>query len=146
MKTSQEGIELIKQFEGFVAAPYLCPAGKWTIGYGHVIGAHEDYTGKTIDETMGEALLAQDVVPCEQALEQWVRVRLRQASFDALVSFIYNVGVGAFRDSTLLKRLNAGAYREIPGQLRRWVNVRGEFNAGLARRRQAEADLFCKKT
>jgi lysozyme len=92
----------------------------------------------------GEILLDRDLAPAEGALRKWVVVPLTQNQFDALVCFIYNVGVGAFRESTLLHQLNSGKYDEVPAQLRRWNKEwdtkKRQFvvNKGLAIRREQE--------
>lgn len=139
MQISKEGIELIKDFEGFSAKAYQCSAGVWTLGYGSTDGVKN---GDKI--TLGEAekRLAQDLAYFEAEIDILVKVPLTQSQFDALVSFTYNVGVGALKKSTLLKRLNAGKYEEVPAQLMRWNKAGGKVLAGLVRRRQAEADLF----
>lgn len=145
MKTSPVGINLIKQYEGLSLTAYRCPAGVLTIGYGHT-GA-DVKEGQKIVEPFAETLLKGDLIHAEMAVGTLVKVPLNQNQFDALVSFVYNVGQGAFGYSTLLKRLNAGedpsmvAKQELP----RWVkDGDGKVLQGLVRRRSAEAELFCK--
>jgi lysozyme len=96
MQTSEQGLTLIKNFEGFSAKPYICPAGKSTIGYGHVIAAGEQFPGGEIDLNMEEILLKQDVIQREQAINCLIQVTLLQYQFDALISFVYNIGIQAF--------------------------------------------------
>jgi len=133
MHTSEQGIALIKRFEGFSATPYICPAGKNTIGYGHVIGAGEDFSGPVSEED-AEKLLQDDVKVPEQAVNRLVTAQLNQNQFDALVSLIYNIGAAAFQNSTLLRLINT----ENPAaseQFDRWVYAGGQKLDGLIARR-----------
>jgi GH24 family phage-related lysozyme (muramidase) len=131
---------LIKEFEGCELTAYVCPAGVLTIGYGST-GGHVT-PGKTITEAEAEALLLKDLTRFEKAVNELVKVPMTQGAYDALVSFTFNCGEGAFGESTLLRKLNAGedpnstAKTELP----RWTN--GGL-AGLVRRRAAEVELFC---
>lgn len=138
------GLDALRRHEGFSSVPYRDAAGHWTIGYGHKVAAGEDFASVT--EAQAMQLLAGDVNAAEDAVNALVRVPLTQAQFDALVSFVYNVGAGAFRSSTLLKVLNAGDYAQVPAQLARWRFVtRGGQKvelAGLVSRRSAEGALF----
>ena len=139
MKTSNTGIRLIKQFEGFRKDAYLCPAKVWTIGYGHtgnVLPSH------TISELQAEKLLQKDLERFERAVNELVKVNLNQNQFDALVSFVYNVGITAFKESTLLKVLNQGLYQKAGLQFGNWVHGGGKKLPGLIRRRKAEHQLF----
>jgi lysozyme len=140
MKTSDKGINLIKKFEGFSSVPYLCPAGKWTIGYGWTLGVNKD--SKPITETEATKLLADGLENYETGVLDCVDVDLQQCEFDALVSFAYNLGVHALRGSTLLKRLNEGKYEEAADQFLRWNKASGNVLAGLTKRREAERELF----
>src|SRR5215207_9583173 len=120
MKTSSKGLELIRFFEGLVLKAYPDPgsgAEPWTIGYGKTIGVTP---GMTCTQAQADAWLAWDVARFERAIERLVKVPLTQSQFDALVSFTFNVGERAFARSTLLRRLNAGAYAEIATQIKRW--------------------------
>ena len=140
MKTSILGLNLIKSFEGVRLLAYKCPAGILTIGYGHT---GSDVTkGKTITLNEAENLLKKDLKKYESAVNNSVKVPLNQNQFDALVSWTYNVGVGAMANSTLLKKLNAGLYHEVPTQLKRWNKASGKVLSGLVRRREAESALF----
>lgn len=147
---SQQGVELIKRFEGLhkvqpdgMVTSYRCPAGKWTIGYGSVKGVR---SGMKITKEDAEELLVKDIRDHEAYVKQYVQVPLTQGQYDALVSFVFNLGGGNFRSSTLLKKLNKGLYDEVPEQFMRWNKARvdGKLTAlkGLTRRRAAEAAIF----
>jgi lysozyme len=140
VKTSQVGIDLIKGFEGYVGRPYLCPAGKNTIGYGHVIQPGEKFT--TLTEPEALALLAKDLVRYEEAVDDFVTVPLTQPQFDALVSFTYSCGVGALLKSTLRKKLNAGDYAGAAEEFLKWCHAGPQVLNGLLVRRKAEQALF----
>lgn len=140
MRTSVDGIELIKGHEALRLTSYLCPAGVWTIGWGHT-GA-DVHKGMTITRQEAEALLRQDLVYTEAVVTAAVKVPLAPAQFDALVSFVFNVGAEAFRKSTLLRKLNAGNYDAVPAELARWNKGGGRVLAGLVRRRKEEAELW----
>lgn len=142
MELSQRGLELIQQFEGLRLRAYLDSAGVPTIGYGSTRGVQ---MGDEITETDALALLAADCDRFEDAVRELVNVRLNQNEFDALVSFSFNVGAAALRDSTLLRKLNAGEDREeVADEFLRWVYAGGKKLRGLERRRKAERDLFLK--
>lgn len=140
MKTSQAGIDLIKEWEGYAPVAYTCPGGKLTIGYGHVIKKGELFTAITMDEA--EELLKADLKDAEGAIKDFVHVPLEQHQFDALASFIFNVGGSAFHRSTLLKKLNAGDYDGASWQFGRWVYASGRKLKGLENRRKAERRMF----
>lgn len=142
MKTSQEGIDLIKSHESLRLEKYLCPAKKWTIGYGHVILPNENY--EVISEQIAEDLLKDDLKIAESAVTRFVKVKLNQYQFDALVSFIFNIGVSAFSQSTLLKVLNSGLYPEAAQQFLRWNKSKGIVLNGLVKRRKEESNLFLR--
>lgn len=139
---SPKAIELITYFEGFSAKPYYCPSGLLTIGYGHVVRQGENFT--TITEQQGKDLLKLDLREFEKAVTKLVKIPLLPHEFDALVSFVYNVGSGAFEKSTLLKLLNEGRPKqEVAGQFLRWCKgPNDKVLPGLARRRIAEVSLF----
>jgi len=141
MKTSSNGLALIKQFEGLRTQAYICPAGVLTIGYGST-GAHVK-RGMVITEAQATALLAQDVVRFEKGVNG-LGVALTQNQFDALVSFAFNVGEKALRDSTLAKKLKAGDIKGAAAQFGAWVKGGGKTLPGLVRRRAAEAALFVR--
>jgi lysozyme len=141
MRLSPEGLELLKRFEGFSPCPYICPAGKATIGYGHVIRLGEIFP-QIITEQQAEILLLQDVSMAEQGVERALAVRIEQARFDALACLAYNIGVHAFEKSTLLRLVNAGKPEQAALEFDRWVYAGGKKSAGLARRRAEEKALF----
>ncbi len=144
MRTSPSGIDLIKRFEGLELEAYQDIAGVWTIGYGHT--GDDVEPGMKISERDAEELLKRDLRPREQAVDNAVKVSLNQNEFDALVSFVYNVGVGAFRGSTALKRLNRGDRVGAADALTWWnkATVGGVLREvmGLTRRRASERALF----
>ena len=139
MKTGSKGIDLIKHFEGCELEAYKCPAGVWTIGYGHIKGVSE---GMTITQDEAEQMLKDEMAEYEGYVNKLVTVELNQNQFDAMVSWVYNLGGGNLGASTLLKVLNAGDYAGVPAQMMRWNKAGGKVLEGLTRRRQAEADLF----
>lgn len=142
MRTGRDGVELIRHFEGCRFDAYLCPAGVWTIGYGHTADVKE---GDRVDQEAAEAFLIEDLEKFEQAVAQLVEVPLTQQQFDALVSWTFNLGAGNLAESTLLRKLNNYQYAEVPEQMMRWVRAGGQVLDGLVRRRAAEAALFQNK-
>jgi lysozyme len=143
MKTSQKAIDLIKKFEGFSAKRYLCPAGEPTIGYGHVILPTDKFNNSTtLTEKEAEEILKKDLVSREDAVNSLVKVKINQNKFDALVSLVYNIGIGSFKVSTLLKFTNDGLFEEVPNQFRRWKYVKGKISNGLIARREEEIKLW----
>ena len=144
MKTSANGIAHIKEFEGFRGKRYLCPANKWTIGYGHVIVDSERLTlwNAELTEEQATKLLIKDLDRFESAVRDMVAVPLTQGQFDALVSFAFNLGEAKLRSSTLLKLLNAGDYDGARKQINRWVYSNGKKLDGLIRRRARETEMF----
>ena len=139
---TQDGIDLIKRFEGFSSTVYICPAGYPTIGYGHLVRSGESYT--EISETEAEELLRKDVESAERAVLRLVNVPLTDGQFDALVSFTFNLGSGAFQRSTLRRKVNRQAHAEVPSQLMRWVWAGGKKLSGLKKRRLNESKLYSK--
>ena len=139
MNISNTGIDLIKHFEGCETEAYLCPAGVPTIGYGHIKGVQ---MGDVITETQAHEMLVEELDEYESYINDLVTVGLNQNQFDAMVSWVYNLGGGNLRASTLLKVLNSGNYEGVPAQIMRWNKAGGKVLEGLTRRRQAEADLF----
>lgn len=138
---SQEGLALIKSFEGCVLKAYQDPVGIWTIGYGHT---HDVHSGMTITAKQADAYLRCDVADAEQAVNSSVTVPLTQNMFDALVSFTFNVGIGAFKKSTLLRKLNQNKLCDAVKEFDRWVYAGGKKLPGLARRRASEKKMFTK--
>ena len=146
MRTSQAGIDLIKQFEGFRSRAYQDSAGVWTIGYGTTAGAGmKVHPGMTISREQAEKYLRDHLLHVERAADRLVSVPLKQHEFDALVSFIYNVGDGAFSKSTLRRKLNAGDRKGAADEFLRWNKAGGRVLAGLKRRRKAERRMFLGK-
>lgn len=139
MRTSQTGINLIKQFESLRCEAYRCPAGIWTIGYGHTAGVRR---GERIDARKAEQLLAEDLRQFEEVVSRECP-DVNQNQFDALVSFVFNIGTGNFLKSTLLKCVKANPQNvNIRYEFSRWNKANGTVLAGLIRRRKAEADLY----
>ena len=140
MRLSDNGLNLIKQFEGLRLKAYQCSAGVWTIGYGHTKGVK---SGQTITTAEVDELLRQDVAGFECGVCKLLTRSVTQNQFDALVSFAFNVGLQALKTSTLLRRLNANEPAEkVAAEFLRWNKAGGKVLPGLTRRRQAEADLF----
>jgi lysozyme len=149
MKTSEKGLDIIKQFEGFKDYVYMCPAGLPTIGYGHVIDSKSVALTKAaprITREKAEQLLKNDIKEAENAINSYVKVNISQGQFDALVSLIYNWGAYNFKISLGLRKLNAGDYGgaadEFFSKVRGIVNIDSKFSNGLYRRRQAELELW----
>ena len=136
-------LEMIKNFEGLYLSTYRCPAGVLTIGYGHT--GEDVKPGLQITKEQAETILKEELKKLEVAINKYVKVPLTQNQFDALVSWVYNVGIGALLKSTLLKYLNIGRYDLIPNELKRWNKVKGKVLNGLATRRNMEAKLFQTK-
>jgi lysozyme len=141
MHISERGIALLKQSEGFSATPYFCPAGKCTIGYGHVIKDGEVFSAG-VSQTQAEDILKNDVNETERAVDRLVDIELTQNQFDALVVLSYNIGAGAFENSTLLKCLNENDLQAAVDQWKRWIYANGQVLPGLVTRRGAEVALF----
>ena len=143
MKISQEGLSLIKKFEGCELKAYLCKASVLTVGYGHTETVHENM--KITQET-ADKLLEQDIKHFEKHVNDLVEVDLEQNQFDALVAWTFNLGPTNLKNSTLLKVLNNKNYEDVPEQIKRWnkATVDGERQVleGLVRRREAESLLF----
>lgn len=139
MKTSDNGRAFIRAREGVKLAAYQDGGGVWTIGYGHTRGVKQ---GQVINHEQADEFLDNDLRQVESCISERVTVPLNQNQFDALVSFVFNVGRQAFSDSTLLKKLNEGNYRAAADQFTRWVYDNDKFVQGLYNRRVAERDLF----
>tara|TARA_R100001510_G_C7597280_1_gene164981 strand:- start:126 stop:857 length:732 start_codon:yes stop_codon:yes gene_type:complete len=148
---SEAGVSLVKKFEGLHkqtsegdVRAYRCPAGRWTLGWGHCKGVKSGMRA-TVEEC--EKFLQEDLNEAGAMVNRFVHVPLSQQQFDALASFVFNIGGGAnFQTSTLLKKLNKGQYDDVPEQIMRWNKARvdGVLTPlkGLTRRRTAEAALF----
>lgn len=148
MVLSRKGAEFIARFEGFVSTPYNDAAGHATIGYGHLIhrgnvtAADRNVWGH-ISVSHGLTLLQQDAEEAAAAVRAVRPSITSQARFDALVSFVFNVGVGAFNGSTLRKKLESGTARKgASDEFVKWNKAGGRELAGLTRRRLSERTLF----
>lgn len=137
------GLAHIKKWEGCSLTAYRDVANVLTIGYGST-GPHVK-PGMRITEFRAESLLKDDLDRFERAVEKLVKVPLTDNQFAALVSFAFNVGVGALQSSTLLKKLNAGDYASVPSELMKWVNAGGRKVNGLVNRRKGDGALFGTK-
>ncbi|OSM07642.1 lysozyme [Magnetofaba australis] len=138
---TEEGLNLIKRFEGFSPTVYICPAGWPTIGYGHVVRQGETFE-EPISRLDAEVLLKQDVAWAEQAVLRLVDTPLSDGQFDALVSFTFNLGSGALQRSTLRRKVNREEHEDVPREFLRWVWAGGRKLKGLIRRREAEGLLY----
>jgi len=138
-KTNDLGLQLIKDFEGLALDPYRCPGAVWTIGYGHTRTVRE---GMTVTKEEAERLLKSDLEVVESAIHKLVNVPLTSNQFSALASFVFNLGVGNFERSTMLRLLNRGWYEQVPTQLLRWNKTKGKVLKGLTSRRIAEGRLW----
>jgi GH24 family phage-related lysozyme (muramidase) len=150
MQISKKGLDLLKTWEqgpdgGFASIPYYCSSNKLTIGYGHVINLNESIK-YPISEAKAEELLKKDIAWAEKVVNTCVKVPLTQNQFNALVCFVFNIGVLRFKQSTLLSILNQGLYTEVPQQLLRWnvATIGGVKKTleGLTNRRKAEIALW----
>jgi lysozyme len=145
MKTSAKGLDLITRWEGLKLTKYICPAGKPTIGVGHVILPGEGIPD-TITRDFAMQLLQKDVERFERAVNQLITVDLNQNQFDALVSFTFNVGEGGLKNTGVSKAVNEKRFSDVPAALRMWNKIRvngvSQENKGLTNRRISEAELF----
>ena len=139
MQTTEILFEKLKSFEGCRLQAYQDAAKVWTIGYGHTKGVKK---GDNITQVEAEAYLREDVEEVEGQILA-LNLNLTQPQFDALVSFVYNVGIGAFKESTLLRFIREGrSENEIKKQFRSWVYSNGRTLPGLVKRREWEAIRF----
>lgn len=138
-----KGIELIKRFEGFSPTVYICPAGYPTIGHGHVVLPEEKERFKAgITKEEAEDLLITDLMRLEKRIKPLIKVEINELMLDAIMSFSYNLGIGAFQRSTLRQKLNRGEFIDASDEFLKWVYVGGRKLQGLVLRRQAERRLF----
>lgn len=148
MNVSSNGLDIIKEFECFKSEKYICPAGKPTIGYGHVIRVKTEKLNNvflwngSLTKEQATNLLKKDVKIAENAIKSNVKVNLTQNQYDALTSFVFNIGVNGFKSSTLLKKLNTGDYKGAAEQLPKWNKGGGKVLNGLIKRRASEKKLF----
>jgi|TARA_S200002703_G_scaffold125704_2_gene112001 lysozyme len=139
MKISQEGLSLIKKFEGCELEAYRCAANVLTIGYGSTKGVKE---GDTITQEEADSLLLHEMDEYEGYINDMVKSDLKQNEFDSLVSWVFNLGPSNLSSSTLLQKLNNKDWNDVPNQIKRWNKAGGQVKQGLVRRREAEALLF----
>lgn len=146
---NRETIEHVKRWEGLKLTAYPDPGSRdgtpYTVGYGHTSDGFLKVTrGLTISPKQAEDALEFDLNETAAKVDDLVKVELSDNQFGALVSFAFNIGLGAFAKSTLLRKLNAGDYAAVPGELAKWVNNDGKKMQGLVNRRAAEAGLWAK--
>jgi len=139
MNISQEGLSLIKKFEGCEYNAYKCAAGVLTIGYGHTAGVKE---GDLVTQQEADKILEEDMKEYEGYIKSAVTVDLNQNQFDSLVSWVFNLGPSNLSSSTLLTKINNKDWDNVPEQIKRWNKAGGKVLEGLIRRREAEALLF----
>ena len=137
---SENGLALTKHFEGLSLHAYQDQGGVWTIGYGHT--GPDVVEGILITAVHAEDLLRNDVMSAENCVNRALKVAITQNQFDALVDFAFNLGIGNFLGSTLLRKVNTEDFLAAAGEIPRWNHVNGNVSDGLTRRRQAEKDLF----
>ena len=144
MRMTEEGLALIKRFEGFRAEAYRCPAGVWTVGYGHTsaAGSPPVKRGMTVTRAEAEDILRRDVDAFARDVLESLTAALNDRQFSALVSFAYNVGITNFRKSSVLACVNGGALASVPQRLALWNKAKGRVLPGLVKRRAAEAEMF----
>ena len=139
----EKAVNLIKEFEGFRENAYKCPAGVWTIGYGWTHGVKE---GDTITESEASKLVQKEVDKIAEqirlSLEYGVFEKLSENQVCALIDFVYNLGIGNFRTSTLRKLIQEGNFEDAGKQFERWNKSGGKVLEGLTRRRIAEKELW----
>lgn len=143
------GLELVKRFEGYSPRPYLCPAMVWTIGWGttrYPWGKRVTPLDAHATPDKADSWLEHELMKAELAVIRYTTVWLNEVQRAALASFVYNLGAGAFRASTLRRRLNSGDWEDVPYQLSRWNKAGGRVLRGLVIRRKAEADMWISGT
>lgn len=145
----RECAEFVVQFEGFEARPYLCPAGVWTIGYGTTY--YPDGTKVSCLDTpctQEEAMewLGYELEDLRRFVLSKCKPELTEYQLIALISFVYNVGRGAFSRSTLLKRVNSLDFSDVPHEMSRWDKSSGKVLGGLVARRRKEAEMWLRST
>jgi lysozyme len=138
--TNDQGIELIKQFEGFKSEPYVCSGGYLTIGYGHKLLPSDRYNKITIEKA--EIILRKDLLRTERCVLKYIDNLLSDDQFAALVSFTFNMGGASLQRSTLRQKINYGLYKDAAKEFNKWVYAGGRKIQGLVRRRKIEQQLF----
>jgi lysozyme len=144
MQINENGLALIRKFEGFRGKAYRDAVGVWTIGYGHtsMAGLPQVKAGLMIDRNRAAIILAKDVALFAEGVAALVKTELNDNQFAALVSFAYNVGLGNFRKSSVLIAVNREDFAAVPRRLALWSKAGGRVLPGLVKRRAAEAELF----
>jgi lysozyme len=148
MKMTKQGLDLIKEFEGFRAKAYRCPASVWTIGYGHtsMAGKPDVKPGMVISKAEGDRILMNDLRVYEAGVRSAIKVNLTPNQYSACVSLCYNIGVGAFRRSSVARFCNRSQWKNAADAFALWNKAGGRVLPGLVRRRAAEAALFLKSS
>ena len=142
---TDEGLDLIKLYDGYSSSPYLCPAQHWTIGYGAIWGLDgkrvtEDHPD--INKDQADQLLRRDVRKSQIAVLRLIKVPLEDGQFDSLCSFVFNLGSGSLQSSTLRRKINRGDYIGAADEFPRWVFAGGRKLKGLIKRRNHERLMF----
>lgn len=147
MTITEEGKLLIKEYEKCKLTSYLCPAKKWTIGWGNTFyeSGEPVRSGQTITQERADRLFNNILLRFQTEVRQVLKVELNENQFSALLSFTWNVGTGNLRSSTLLKLINQGDFDKASGQFERWVYSGKKKLKGLERRRESERQLFVKE-
>ncbi len=140
-QVTEDGLRLIRRFEGFSALPYLCPAGYLTVGYGHLVRNPQAFK-QPITEDEATEMLVVDIETTARAVLRLISVSLTDGQFDALVSFTFNLGAGALQRSTLRRKVNREDHDDVPTEFAKWIWAGGKKQKGLIRRREAEAVLY----
>jgi len=143
MKVSKDCVDLVKVFEGFRSEAYKCPAGVWTIGYGHTLNVHPT---DVITEGQASVLLQEELDEFADKVNKLLKIETSQAQFDALVSFAYNLGIASLQSSTLLKKHNVSDFLAAANEFLKWdkAKVNGKLTvlSGLSKRRRHESALY----
>lgn len=143
-KISDAGLTMIAEFEGFSEQAYNDPPGssKWSIGFGHQIQPGEPYMTENITVEKGRQLLAIDTANAQAIVKSTITRPLTTKQFDALTSFVFNIGGGAFKNGTVPQKINAGDFKGAAETMRKYVNAGGVVNQALVKRREEEASTF----
>lgn len=144
-RINQLGLAIVKRYEGMSRHAYKCPAGYWTIGYGHRVKPSERFNEPLTDKSMDQ-LLESDLSEACKAVQRLIKVPVRDNQFSALVSFTFNLGSGCFQRSVLRARLNRGEYKEAGQAFMLYVRASGRVLKGLLNRRHDEMMLFMRES
>ena len=140
LKTSHQGIALIKYYEGFSAKAYKCMGGYLTVGYGHKLNREEQINNITYYQA--NKILLNDILKIERVVDRNVNVLLTDNQFSALVNLTFNIGPASFQRSTLRQKINFEQWDDVEGEFNRWIYVKANIVQGLKNRRIAEYKLF----